>query len=419
MAIKGLTDKKAVFPRIGKLRKGGTKSGNRPGKDLDHFRFDSSDPGAVAAFTAAYGDEPREINVRLPYPTLEENFQTAMERYGAGGIEARCDREFLQGVRVNGKFVKCFPGKSPCQRDETKKDNGCGCKEVGRLNLIIPELERFAYVTAETHSINDIVNLTQQLTAIEMTFGQLNCIPLVLTRRPEQISCPSNDGGRARREKWMLSIEISPQWASKQIAARDRVALQQAAVAALAPGAPLTLPAAGEDFEANPTPEPLPTYDFAQSELWLKMRNAFHAINDAGEIARYEARAMGLIADGTLPPQASTMVAQLVEKAYQKLSDRSIPTMPTVRMPAAPAPAQPGPEPAIDIDPNWQQGQLWVDLKREAERAPSEDLEAYGRQVEAFIQSGELPPAAGPAMQRIISRRLTDFPNTVEAEVVA
>jgi hypothetical protein len=343
MAIKGLTDQRAAFPRIGKLRKGGPKKPKidketgtaeldkygKPimiqGDDLDHFRFDSSDVEATQAFHAAYRNTPRSINVRLPYATVDENFHTAMERYGGGGIEARCDREFMSGVRAaNGKFMSCFPGKVPCQRDETKKDNGCGCKEVGRLNVIIPELQRFAYVTVETHSINDIVNLTQQLTAIEMTFGQLNGVPLVLTRRPEQISTPTQGGGRARREKWMLSIEVSPEWASRQIAARDSAALSAASIPQL-PGQPLQLaPVPEPDFEAEMEPPPAPVIDdgaWRNSPEWIKISMAFQNLRDLDLLDAYRDRAIQRIQAGEFPPVAIQAVNRLCEMVISRAMD--------------------------------------------------------------------------------------------------
>lgn len=331
MAIKGLTDKRAAFPRVGKLRKGGPRpeSGKAPGQDLDHFRFSSTDLGAVEAFQRAYGDKPRSINVRLPYATVEENFQTAMEKYGAGGLEIRCDREFIQGARVNGKFLKCFPGRSPCKRDEERKDGGCGCKEVGRLNVIIPELQRFAYVTAETHSINDIVNLTQQLTAIEMTFGQLNGVPLVLTRRPEQISTPTSGGGRARREKWMLSIEVSPEWASRQIAARDTAALAAASVPQL-PGSPLMLAApAAPDFEPDMAPPPAPVIDdgaWRNTKEWTAIAFAFQNLRDLDKLDAYRERALARIQAGEFPPVAIQAVNRLCEMVISRAMDNRLPT---------------------------------------------------------------------------------------------
>ncbi|MFH7241748.1 MAG: hypothetical protein ACHWZW_02755 [Spirulina sp.] len=422
MAIKGLTDQRGVFPRIGKLRKGGPrkpmrnkdgsprldKHGNPVmgyGDDLDHFRFDSRDTYAAEAFRAAYGDTPRAINVRLPYPTIDENWSTAMERYGAGGIEVRCDREFMQGVRVKGKFIKCFPGRVPCQRDEAKEENSCGCKEVGRLNLIIPELGRFAYVTVETHSINDLVNLTQQLTAIEMTFGQLNGIPLLLTRRPEKISTPTAGGGRARREKWMLSIEVSPDWASRQIAAGDRYAMTLAEQPLLA-GASVALPPA-----MMPDPEPPPplelkpvSEDFMQSDLWGKIRSAFANLSEVRDIARYRDKALRYVSSGHLPPEARGSIAVLVDRAYERLAPKP-PTPATVD---------------VDIDPAWRDNPLWKDLVIELSKSQLEEAESFIKSVGNHIESGELPPIAGSEILKLINKKQAEAmqTKTVTVEVV-
>lgn len=400
MAIKGLTDQRGAFPRIGKLRKGAEKPKNGPGKDLDHFRFDSPDAGATAAFQAAYGNEPRSINVRLPYPTMDENWQTAMEKYGAGGLEIRCDREFMEGCRVNGKFMKCFPGKSPCQRDESKKDGGCGCKEVGRLNLIIPELQRFAYVTAETHSINDLVNLTQQLTAIEMTFGQLNGIPLVLTRRPEQISTPTSGGGRARREKWMLSIEVSPEWASRQLAASDRHALSMADQPML-PGQSLALPAPPpietEPLLVESPPQQQYDWDFLKSDLWLNIQSAFASVENPQQVEAYVQKALDYVQAGQLPKAAKGRIEQLQERAYQKLSDR--------RPPAHISNTVADTEIEIEIDPNWREDPLWEGLMGELAQCSMEEAQSFVTAVNGYVETGELPPAAGQEILKMINKK--------------
>ena len=63
--IKGVTDRKASFPLIGKLRKGAPKpeSGQRPGADLKYFRFESDEPGVKELFESVYTAEPRDIRV--------------------------------------------------------------------------------------------------------------------------------------------------------------------------------------------------------------------------------------------------------------------------------------------------------------------------------------------------------------------
>ncbi|PZV02434.1 MAG: hypothetical protein DCF32_15035 [Leptolyngbya sp.] len=459
MGIKGLTGQGRSFDEIGKLRKGGPKQQLKDketgaplfdsktkqplmgyGKDLDHFRFDSDDSDATAKFRAAFGEAPQAVDVMLPYPTTEENFMTAMEHYGAGGIEIRCDREWKSGVRVGGRFMKCFPGKVACERREDDDKCTAGCKEVGRLKLIIPALERFVYVTAETHSINDIVRLDKQLADIEHHFGRLNGIPLVLTKRLVSVSTP-NGKGRARRPKWLLSLEVSPKWARLQLQSRQNLALSQAAIAQIgaAPqGQAMALPPAPFDTTAqNLRPDPLPTYDFTRSELWISIANAFHTLRDTRQLDAYQAKALGYIDSGELPEQARGMIANLVEHCWQRAADRQTPapagtTAPRKLKPAvastqtpAAAPQQSAttaPRPVIDH--TWKKSQLWLDLRDEVMRAAIDELAAYEKQVEKLIADDELPPAAGTEMSKLCNRRASNLqparPQTVaaHAEVV-
>lgn len=220
MPIKNLTDRPAQFPRIGILRKGSVKQerGGRQiyGKDLEGFRFDTEDADALTVFTAAYGDEPRQINVFLPYATTGENFQAWKELWTASALQHRCDGETCVRWldRKSGKYQET---PTPCPG---------GCKEVGRLMVIIPELRRMAYVQAETHSINDIVELQQNLMALEQGRGTLRGIPMILSRRPRNISTPRDNGQRARVVKWLLHIEAAPRWVDLQLADMEQRTLE-------------------------------------------------------------------------------------------------------------------------------------------------------------------------------------------------
>lgn len=214
MAIKRL-QRDAQFPNIGKLRKGGVRpeSGKAPGKDLTYFRFDTDDRRAETMFYAAYGEQPAQINVYLPLQTAAQNFTCWQEAYVAGGLTHRCDGETCT-IWLDGTKYRTDP--KPCPG---------GCKEVGRLMVIIPELQRFAYVTVETHSIHDIIRLQENLQAVEFLRGDLRGIPFILKRTPVEISTPTQDGKRARREKWLLSIEVDPAWAALQLESMHRAAL--------------------------------------------------------------------------------------------------------------------------------------------------------------------------------------------------
>ena len=221
MPIKGLTDRDSItprFPRIGKLRKGGVKaSANKPGPELDHWRFTSDRPGAETAFEAAYGGAAASVSVYLPYPTVEENFQTWKEAWKTGGLDHRCDGETC--VIWLGPDAKYHRDPQPCPG---------GCKEIGRLEVIIPEMLQAGHigtVTMETHSLNDLISVMETLTKTAELRGDnplgLRGILFNLRRVPEQISVPGfgqNAGKRQRVEKWLVKIEPAVDWVQAQMA---------------------------------------------------------------------------------------------------------------------------------------------------------------------------------------------------------
>lgn len=224
--IKGLTDRPAALPEIGAIRKGAEKpeDGRRPGADLKHFRvvFDERETESTAVFQDRYGKQPTEINILFPFNEIERNFEAWRESYGAGALLHRCDGEQVlyeidsatgEKLVVNGNPFKACAGKT--------------CKPVGRMKVIIPELARLAYLVVHTTSIHDIINLSRQLEALRvMNGGRLAGIPLKLRRRPVKISTPSGENGkRARREKWLLSVEADPEWVARSLTELKRAAL--------------------------------------------------------------------------------------------------------------------------------------------------------------------------------------------------
>jgi len=217
--IKGLTDREARFPRIGILRKGGPKQADgNMGQDLPYFRFVSGDPEILKKFHDIYGTEPKDINISLPYQTVEENFHCWREERIAGGLVHRCngertvmymDKTTRQYVTDPQKQIKC-PGN---------------CAPVGRLQVIIPELKRFAFVEVITSSIWDIIAIQESLLSAFQVRHDLRGMPFILKRGPRKISTPRKDGRRVMMEKSLLSIEIGPVWAEKHLSELERLAL--------------------------------------------------------------------------------------------------------------------------------------------------------------------------------------------------
>jgi hypothetical protein len=212
-------EQEADFPRIGELRKGAPKPNDKqPGRDLgEHFRFTSNDAAVLAAFRAVYGDEPASVRVFLPFRTANENLSAWQEELVAGGLVHRCDGETCV-LWLDKKTGKYHHEPKPCPG---------GCKQVGRLSVVIPELRRLAYVTVLTTSIHDIINLTKHLRAYEGLRGDLRGIPFVLYRTKSKIPTPGTDGKRTRREKWLLAIMPQPQWVDLQLTAQEVAAMPQ------------------------------------------------------------------------------------------------------------------------------------------------------------------------------------------------
>jgi hypothetical protein len=258
MAIKGLTDRGLAFPEIGQIRKGAPKGERAPGKDLTYFRvtFDEQEVEAANAFKEVYAKQykdyggPQSIRIILPFNEIERMWDAWLEAYTAGRMVARSDGEYLvylvdtktgevivkNGLDKHGQRRPYMEGQE-VGKDERGKP--IVCKPTGRLKVIIPELERAAYVTVLTTSIHDIANISAQLEAFkQLNNGQIAGIPLVLRRRPKKISTPV-DGKRVRVTKSMLSIEADPVWVKAKLAEVKTLALPGNGLALLPEPEPL------------------------------------------------------------------------------------------------------------------------------------------------------------------------------------
>lgn len=262
MPIKGLTDRGVAFPQIGNIRKGSKKEqaidkatgktridqyGNPvmiQGKDLPYFRveIDESEVKAISRFNQLYPDgKPVAITVLLPFDDIERVWNPWREAYIPGTLLHRCDGEYVNyainpdtgevlvknGLDANGKPVECNLKDNP---DKRKR-----CKPTGRLHVIIPELERAAYLVVHTTSIWDIAHISDQLAAIrEINGGHIVGVPLIMRRKLYNISTPDdkNGGKRVRRPKYLIDIEADPEWVSRKIGALKSAAMPPAQIAA-------------------------------------------------------------------------------------------------------------------------------------------------------------------------------------------
>lgn len=241
MSIKGLTDRGLAFPQIGNIRKGSKVKGKtKEGKeyerpiDLQYFKvdIDAQETAAALAFMKVYGDKPTQLNIWLPFDDIKKSWDPFCEAYIAGRMIARSDGDhFLfradlethqvvvaEGINIEtGEIEPHREVLGMAGRTKVK------CKPVGRLKVIIPELQRAAYLVVHTGSIIDIRNISEQLAGIAYIFGgHIKGVPMVIRRRPKMISTPMADGTRSRVEKWMLSIECDPTYMQLMMEATGR-----------------------------------------------------------------------------------------------------------------------------------------------------------------------------------------------------
>lgn len=282
MPIIGLTDRGLEFAIIGKIKKGTreertTQAGKKYMKpiDLDYFRviIDERETDAIEAFRLQYGDQPRELNIFFPFNRPDKFWDAWLKAFTASRQWAVSDGEYMQYMLdpqtaepciVNGKDV--VTGERVPHIEKPKGLNGVDLewKASGKLNVIIPELERAAYLTFYTSSVYDILHISAQLKAItEFTNGQLAGIPFLLKRRPQTISVPKgkNTTDKIKVEKWLVDLELHPAYVKAKMIEYKRIAM---------PDVPYQLVAnvdvegegfdedeiTPDDFKALPEPQP-------------------------------------------------------------------------------------------------------------------------------------------------------------------
>lgn len=236
MPIKGLTDRGLAFPEIGQIRKGIKEKIVKNGreievpKDLWYFRvvFAQTAQDAAEQFRAIYGMEPTRIKVMLPFDEIDRCWEAWLEAYTAGRMIARSDGEYVHYLVGSNGEIEVLNGLDQSgEKVHHPIDNIAGhdyqgkpveYDAVGRLRVILPELQRAAYLLVNTTSKHDIINISAQLKAIsELNDGRVRGVPLILARTPKEISTPLSGGRRARRVKHLLSIEADPAWVRQKL----------------------------------------------------------------------------------------------------------------------------------------------------------------------------------------------------------
>lgn len=226
MRIKKFRDQAGSMPFLGKLKKGDEKSASGFGKDLDDFRFHTTDLEAAMMFAQNYGNAKRPADQRLPIMvggkvnpqllranyievyfagrTPDDVYMSCQEAHTASAIQHRCDGEFCTLIRDPRTGVITTPeyGTVPCPG---------GCKQVAKVKLILKELRRAAYVVLETHSTWDIMTLQNNIDAAYNEYGALDGgRTFLLYRKPTDITYTDKATGKSRRiTKSLLNLEAT------------------------------------------------------------------------------------------------------------------------------------------------------------------------------------------------------------------
>lgn len=224
MAIKNL-NRPPQLPIVGKLRKGAPTTGRGPGQELPHFRFTSDDPAVMQAFEQAYGPEPKAIRAVFEHRDVDSVWEAWQEEWGASGLMHRCDGETMTVWRDRQGIMQQTP--APCPHANVLPRTPQMCKPVGRLRIVIPELQRLAAVLVETHSKHDILRIDSILRQMMFMLNGLHGKPFLITRVPTEISRPAQGGARARVTKHLLGIELEPTYVNRMLTATQQHVLAQ------------------------------------------------------------------------------------------------------------------------------------------------------------------------------------------------
>lgn len=224
----------------------GTPRLNKAGKQMelagadleDKFRFEGSDR-AVEQFLKVYGTlYPTQVRIFLPYPTVDQCFETWMEKYTFGSLQHRCNGERIiqkksrKEYEVGGKKRFTWVRENvdlPCVKLEKGLDVCPECGKTGKGRLFFYVADLYAAGMGSTkcgmlavNSEHDLATLSANLHRLQQKYGCLHAspipspwtygyIPYILTRERKQIMKAAGES-QVQGETWVVSISEDPVW---------------------------------------------------------------------------------------------------------------------------------------------------------------------------------------------------------------
>ncbi len=234
--------------RLGHKEK--TKSGfERPVQD-DHFLLHDA-PAILESYGEEQDGKVRVIDVTLPFPDVERNFDANYNIWAGGVLICKGDGEYIEHASpfvVKDKFdkegeksgisVRNAPGETlvdngvaqtafswngeefapgslvPCSgetKDLYPHCAACKMTAILKLMMIRPELVRMAYYQLATGSGRNHDVIVGTLDELYANFGQVNGIRYWLRLVEQGTSYKDESGIRRSTKKWFLQLEPYPE----------------------------------------------------------------------------------------------------------------------------------------------------------------------------------------------------------------
>lgn len=173
------------------------------------------------------GFEMKTIRAIVPCRNILDSFQWANVVNNAGTQIAEAnDEQYLweknplntrEYFVKNGQPFKAWNNGDTITYDKQGKKIVLPFKTSIRMNLFLPELERWVYFTLKSVSYYDRLQMNAQLHGIQFWADTLNGgnaagIPLLIYRREQSVTWNKPDGSAQQTKQWLINIEADPEW---------------------------------------------------------------------------------------------------------------------------------------------------------------------------------------------------------------
>ncbi|MDQ5987082.1 MAG: hypothetical protein CSYNP_02819 [Syntrophus sp. SKADARSKE-3] len=105
---------------------------------------------------AVYGERTKELRIRFPFHTIEENFSQSLRLYNKSHVLLCIGNGEEAGELQTDKSRKTRP--CPCEKKDEKK-----CSLVGDLSFILPDVSEDGIYKIYTKSFNSVISLNEAL----------------------------------------------------------------------------------------------------------------------------------------------------------------------------------------------------------------------------------------------------------------